>query len=476
MNEKSQKLKSNNKTKNNLVINGSFTRVKLSGSLLKLSSLYSIKKTWVLLLVITLISLISGFIGVLFLQNTGLYNVGFEAFAQGIARLVSFLIKGDPSLKNSVMNALFWSLIIVVNIPLIFFGWIKIGKKFTLFTTYYIVVSSLFGLFLGYIPGIEKVFLFSQVIPLKEFAQEGVQIAFWNSQHDSIVQISLFIYGLFYGLIQAICYATLFIIGTSSGGLDFIVVWYAEKKYKNLGTIFTYFNILCFLISYIMGTYVTSSIVLENNNNLIFDNVTQQKTEITKAWSADLFFSPNLMATLLMSIVLGVTLNAFFPKYQMSKVEILSKNVNEIRDYIIDQNKPYSLSLKTIEGGYSRLPQHMLVTVCMYVDAAHLLEIVRKYDPNALFTVTIVKSVDGYVYVANKEEEEFKLFSSLKRKKHKNNESEIVSDLEFEVDDTLLKDHKIDSPKKDSAGKTIKIIEASEVYDKSLDEHEHDDN
>lgn len=453
-------------------IEGSFARVKLSGSLLKLSSLYSVKRTWILILIITFISFVSAVIGVFFLQNTGLYNVGFEAFAQGFARLVAFVVDGDINFKNNIMNALFWGLIIVVNIPLIFFGWYKIGKRFTLFSTYYIVVSSLIGLSLGYIPGIDKVFLFAKTTSLDEFVNAGVQISLWNSQHDSISQLSLFIYGFIYGLVQAICYAILFILGSSSGGLDFIVVWYAEKKYKNLGTIFTYFNILCFIISYAVGTFVTSSITIEKYGGVIADNFGLDDNIIPLTvvpWSLDLFFSPNFAATMLMSIVLGITLNAFFPKYQMSKVEIISRYVNEIRDAVIAENKPYSLSIKTVEGGYSKLPQKMLVTVCMYVDAAYLLELVRKYDPNALFTVVLIKSVDGYVYVSSKNEEHINLFSILKKffkKKSNETEEDIYHKIEFEVDDNLIdKTSEIN----ETENEEINVIEASEVYDETLE-------
>lgn len=450
----------------NIAINGNFLRVKLSGSMLKLSSLYGIKKLWVQFLIITLVSLISGVFGVFFLQNTGLYNVGFEAFSQGIARLASFLIQGPLELKLSIMNTLFWLLNIVVNIPLIFFGWYKIGKKFTLFSTYFIVISSLFGLFLGYIPGIENVFVFATVVPLDVFKENGVQIALWNSQHDTIVQLSLFIYGFVYGLIQAICYATLFILGTSSGGLDFIVVWYAEKKYKNLGTVFTYFNILCFIISYIIGSYIPASLTIIRFPDQVVDvgNTVIENSHLTSAWSLDLFFSPNFVATLAMSIVLGMTLNVFFPKYQMTKVEIVSRYASEIRDYLISKNKPYSLSIKTIEGGYSRLPQKMLITNCMFVDAANLLRIVRKYDPNALFVVSLVKTIDGYIYVATKKEENFSFkhsFDWFKKIITKKQDLTELHQIEFETENELDENNKnIDSK--------INVIEASEVYDETL--------
>ncbi len=456
-------------SKKNIDIKGNFARAKLSGSLMKLSLLYRVKKRWVILLIITLVSMLSGFIGVLCLQNTGLYNVGLEAFAQGIARFVAYFIKGDTKLKANVMNALFWSLIIVLNIPLIFFGWYKIGKKFTFYSTYYIVVSSLFGLSLGYIPGIENVFLFAKVQPHPIFVQSGVQVSLWNYGIDTVSQVSLFIYGFLYGFLQAICYATLFIIGTSSGGLDFIVVWYAEKKYKDLGTVFTYFNILCFVISYFLGTYVTSSLTINENLGILISPTPDFSKISTRPWDLDLFFSPNFMATLLLSIVLGFTLNQYFPKYQMSKVEIVSRNFEEIRNHVISQKKPYSLSIKTLEGGYSRLPQKMLVTICMFMDAKDLLELTRQYDQNALFVVTLVKSVDGYVYMT-KEEEEFALWSFFRRMKKGNKNSAKAEEerkIHFEVDKEIVTKQNDKTITKE----VVSVIEASEVCDDSVDDN-----
>ena len=464
---------------------GNFIRVKLSGSLLKFSSLYSNERIFIRLLVILIISIVSALIGVIFVQNTGLYNVGFESLAQGIGRLVSYLITSENPFEFKeigyvVFNSLFWSLIIVVNIPLIIFGWFKIGKKFTIYTSIYIVLSSLMGLSFGFIKELENFFVFSDLTPELIYKLNNVQITEWNAALDATKQLAIFIYGFIYGILQALCYAVLFIIGCSSGSLDFFVVWYAEKKYKDLGTIFTYCNIFCFVISYIMGTYIPASLTLQHVNDSISSNfinspswlknnldLQSQYKEFQKLYekgtgpfSWDILFSPNFLSTIIMSIVLGLVINLYFPKYQMCRIELHTKHASEIRDHLISQNKPYSISIYTIEGGYSRKPQSVLVTNCMFMDASNLLEIVREHDPNALFVVSLIKSIDGYVYLLAKKEEKLaivKLFEKFKSK--------------FKSGEKLLDEspHEIELEENKKLDNDLDFIEASEVYDKKLE-------
>lgn len=472
-NSKSHDKQNNKSPSSKVIVQGNYNRVKISSSMLKLSSIYGVNNKWVKLTIITIVSILSGIIGDLLLQNTGLYTVGIEAIAQGIARIASYFSTMD---KNVIMNALFWSLIIVVNIPLLIFGWFKVGKTFTIYSSYYVVVSSLFGLAFGFIHGIHDVFIFADTnlssnnTPGNFLSDAGVQITLWN--YDTTAQLSLFVYGIVYGVIQAIFYAILFILGCSSAGLDMIIVWYAEKKYKDIGTVFTYFNILCFMFSYVIGTYVPASLSIKEHLS--------PSEYHTAPWEVSLFFSPNFVSTLVMSVVLGITLNKFFPKYQMCKIEILSKKVDEIRNEIIDCQKPYSLSIFTVEGGYSKLPQKSLVTNCMYMDAPNLLKIVRKQDPNALFILTIIKNIDGYMYIAAKEEENVNIklsfldhFKFLK-KKNKNDVKitfEIDSDNNLDLNNDINNDLSIiNSSDEKNIEKEVKIIEASEVSTDTLDE------
>lgn len=499
-----------------VVLNGNYLRIKLSGSMLKFSSLYSNEKVFIKLIIISIVSVISALIGVIFVQNTGLYNVGFESFAQGVGRLASYLVTSENPMTNKelgyvVFNSLFWVLIIVVNIPLIIFGWYKIGKQFTIYTSIYIVLSSVIGLGLGFVKELESFFIFSDLKAESVYALNNVQIVEWNSSPDASRQLAIFIYGFIYGILQALCYSVLFIIGCSSGSLDFFVVWYAEKKYKDLGTIFTYCNILCFVISYVMGTYLPVSLTFQHVNDTIANGFTKESlpywwpTDATESkaledmyrsfqttyetgtapFALNIFFSPNFLSTIIMSIVLGMVINSYFPKYKMCRVEIHTKHASTIRDYLLDKGKPFSVSIYTIEGGYSRQPQNVLVTNCMFIDASSLLEIVREYDPNALFVVTLIRNVDGYLYVSTKEDEDIDVSSILNKIKskikiNKNSEIEQPHQIELETDDQVInnevievsEEQKIDDSTTYEVSETnarkLGVIEASEVYDKEL--------
>lgn len=486
--------------KNNVLVLDNFIRVKLSQSLLKFSSLYDNKKVWLNLLIVFIISILTGFIGVILLQNTGLYNVGLEALSQGVGRLAAFLVRshgGSQIVAQNVFNALFWSLIIVLNIPLIIFGWYKISKRFSLYTSFYVIVSSIFGLSLGFVPGMENIFIFATVKSSPIFSEYSVQFITWNLNEDSTAQLSLFIYGFMFGAISSIFYAVLFILSSSTGGLDFIVVWYAEKKYKDIGTIFTYINIAFFILSYIIGTYIPASLSISeaksSGNDTLTDIVDRLAKAETYPFSYDILFSPAFFSSIIMSIVLGLFLNKLFPKYQMCKVEINSRYVDKLRESIIADKKPYAISIYTIEGGYSRQQHKILTTNCMYVDAAKLLKYTREIDPNALYIVSILKSYDGYAYFRAKEVEQFsfKKWFSLFKKNHEI-ESEKPHEIKIEVDqnnmslledklkinssdesktrDDVLVENVIQEEKDDDLANETTFIVGNEIIDEKLDE------
>ncbi|WP_027119893.1 DUF2179 domain-containing protein [[Mycoplasma] testudinis] len=391
-------------------IHGGSVRVRLANSILKFSSIYQVKKRSIQISWIVFLGLVSAIFGVLLVENTGLYDIGLSAISQGIGRISYYAIynaTNNSQLSYAIFNVLFWGIYLLANIPLVIFGWYKIGKNFALLSTLYIFVATAGGLALAFIPGIEDVFILGNLIlnDVPILIDHNVQLVFWNYIHDAPKHFPIFVYGVLWGFIQAVVYAVLLIIDCSTGGLDIPAVWYGETRYKDLGAPLAIINIISLVIGYIIGSFVPGSLGIQemvNNPNLSIVNNIRVNVN-TQPWSATLFFSPTFLSSFLTNILLSLVLNILFPKAQMARVEVYSSKAEQICDALIAEEKPYALSIDEVKGAYSKKPQKILLTNCMFIESAELLQLVRHYDENALFVVSLLKKVDGYISFPKKD-------------------------------------------------------------------------
>ncbi|GHU28834.1 hypothetical protein FACS1894152_6880 [Bacilli bacterium] len=169
------------------------------------------------------------------------------------------------------------------------------------------------GLAIGYIPGIEHVFLFGNTIPdggadagavsNNIFVLKGVYvIPFWfnpgsthseiyNMNSDPFKALTLFIYAFVYGLGAGVCYSILYIIGGCSGGGDFISIYRSSVKHKPLGGVMIMINSICLITGSIIGSYIPAGMINPQGYHFEF------------------FLSSNLVASFLSVVIMGFLLN-----------------------------------------------------------------------------------------------------------------------------------------------------------------------
>lgn len=372
-------------------------RVKWTDKLYRFISIYKLTKTWKKALIVVASSLITAVVAVLLVQNTGLYIPGLEALSQGIAKISFFAMIRDGysvELSYSIYTILFWVIYFIINVPLIVWSWFKISKEFSYLSCIYIFFNTLFAIGFSMIPNIQDIFIFSKInAPVMENVDKySLLFVSWTRDKDAIKQVSLFIYAFLWGTYQAINYSILLILNGSTGGLDFVGVYTAKTKYKDFGTSLNFFNIIFFLVGYFLGTYIPVSEVLRTTAGA-------SAQYGTSAYAIDILLSPNFIAVITMAFIFSVILNSLFPKYSLVRVEIYTTHAAEIRKHIVEEKKPYTLTIYEAKGGYNYKSQTVLVTSCMYLNTDDLLSIVRQYDQDAFFSITKIKKVDGYLYM-----------------------------------------------------------------------------
>lgn len=345
-------------------------RVRLFSSILSFSSRYHTLPLFRKIIVLLFASFFAGLFGAIFVQNTGLYMSGLAGTSQGIARLVRSFLSAE---YEWVYNLLFWLLIVLINIPLFFFGYYKISKEFAILTAVYVTFANLFGFIFSNIPGVSDFVLIGSNIDRKtpfSWTENGGQL------------FGLFFSGLVYGQLMAVVYMFIFAVNGSSGGFDFFSVWYSRKKHKSIAKIFTIVSCVSMFFGTVLGGYVV-----------------QCTTENKLSQINQYMFTPNLLTSLMMVILQGITLNLLFPRFKWVKVEIYNNKCDEIRNILMSDPHPHAVSICEIVGGYSLKPKKIISTICLYFEIPRLLALVRYVDKNCLVSISDVKSLDGYVYM-----------------------------------------------------------------------------
>ncbi len=368
-------------------------------SMLKFAFLYNkeyrIRKFLLAILLGTIISVAMIF----FIKTPGLFSAGIGGVLQGFARLVNNILLTnnvvDPLIADIIFNALFWGLTVVVNIPLVIFAYKKISKELAIITLVYILWTQICGLSLSFIPGIGDIWIFGKTITevpqLLELYNQGLTFLTWED-FDVAKIVSLFMYSVFSVMLIGFPVSLLYILNGSTGGSDIISLYFSKKKNREIGKTLIYFNIILLILSTTIGIFIpiiTSPGINEFLNNQVSAHV------------VSLFFSPNLIISLVTTIVSSLIIDIIFPRHKKIKVQIYtnSENILNIRNHFIDNNFHYSLTINNTIGGYSLDKKQNIEIICNYIEVGRVISEIRKIDQQALISTIILDDIDGGIRI-----------------------------------------------------------------------------
>ncbi len=336
-----------------------------------------------------LLGILVSLVTVFLIQNSGLYSSGISGIFQGVARIVqAALIKGStPSdVVNIVYNILFWGLYLVANIPLIIFAYYKISKEFTYLTIIYVVSNQVFGIIFNQIPNIDQIMVFGTSTSHGLLA---IKLTDWNTFEPFI----LLIYAIVAGLIFSFPYTLVYIFNGSTGGSDIVSIYYAKKKNKKIGTILIIINSFCIFISTLLGSFSAQTIIDFNDitNNatgpLAISNVVQA------------ILSPNLLFSVLMTIITGTLVNFYFPRNKFVHIKVFSANVTSLKEKLIELGYKHSIYFSNCIDAVPNKSISTLETVCMYIELPLLISHIRLVDKDSLITIKRLTDIDGEMII-----------------------------------------------------------------------------
>lgn len=372
----------------------SIQNVKYEAKTIRLGSLYKIDKLWMKMGIVALLGIAVSIAVWLLVQYTGVYTSGVSGLIQGIAKIVKIKIEDMgtdyANLANTVYNALFWGLYFFVNIPLIIFAYFKVNKQFAILSATYLLFAQGVGYGLGFINNGSGIYIFTNMSPSASLVEnsnyiQGVQMLPWNINEGLV--LGLFVYSLVYSAIAGMAFSIVYVLGASSGGLDFIGFYYSKVKNKAIGNILIALSIVSLTIGVILGSFICWMLKAVNDTN-----ITLNVTTILEA-----FFSPNLVASVLGATITGIIYNYFFPRNKVIKVQVYSEKVDEVAFELISNNWNYKLLLtKDKENILSdKNMSKSLETICFYIDIPTLISTIRSIDSDGLITIYSTFGFDG---------------------------------------------------------------------------------
>ena len=282
--------------------------------------------------------------------------------ASGISQSLNVILKlcRLERITNEInFNISYWLFYLLVNIPLFFLGFFRVGKKFAIYSLINVCFASLFGILLKS----EDPYFFINQISSRLATETVARVLFA---------------GMCTGLASALAYK----IDSTAGGTDIIAFFISEKKSVLIGKWSTFFNVI------IVSTYSILSCI-DLDQNLFPDGSEFASIEPSIAFITFLF-------TLLYMIVVAFVVDIINTKNKKYNVEIFTPNLNLSQSIIAAV--PHGCTIIDGRGGYSGKPVYMIQISVRKSEVKQIVKLTKAIDPSAFINVWPMEQVYGKFY------------------------------------------------------------------------------
>lgn len=270
---------------------------------------------------------------------------GMSGLSQCIILILDiFHIKSDYNLLQSIFY-------FVLNVPLLIFSFIKLGWKFSIYTTFNVIFTSLF---INFLPA-------DFFDPIAE-----------------IVSAQPLSRAIFAGICTGMASALAFKGGHSTGGVDIIAYYYSLRKSTNAGKYMVILNgviIFTFTILNIFDGFMNSS---SSDSNYA-------KAIITACFSIAYLFVSSLVVDAI--------------NVRNKKVQLQIITSNEELSRIIVANVPHSCTIVKAKGGYTGNEKYILYVVVSNNEVSKLVAKIRHVDENSFINTINLNQVYGRFFI-----------------------------------------------------------------------------
>lgn len=289
---------------------------------------------------------------------TTLASCGGSGMSQIICKI--FELAG-ASWLNEPLNReiLFWICYFAVNIPLFILGFLRIGKRFTIYSILNVLCVTIFGI----------------ILPN-------------GSADDFINQIANYVFTqpiarvIFASITTGIASSTAYLIDTTAGGIDILAFYLGEKKSKQLGGFSAGLN--CIVVFFFCLTSTFSGGIIASVND-----VTATSLNAIEPSLAVIMFMYTVLYMLFTSFVVN-TIN-IFNKKECLQVITNNQNLSEV----ILANLPHGCTIIDAKGGYSHENKYLIYMTVRKNEAKKVIHVCRKADPSCFINEFPLNQVYG---------------------------------------------------------------------------------
>lgn len=264
---------------------------------------------------------------------------GMSGLAQCLVIISQMLHIGIEDYNT--MQSIFY---IVLNVPILIFSFIKIGVKFSIYTTLNVLCVSMFISYLPY-----------------DFLDQIAELV----KNDTLAR-SMFA-GLFTGLSSALAFKG----NLSAGGVDIVAYYYSLRKSTTSGKYIVVLNVLVVsMFTLLTGIQPSGKFPL---------------AILTALYSITYLFVSSLVVD---------TINVRNKKVSL---QIISSNENLYK--VIVANLPHACTIVKAKGGYTGTDKFIIYAVISNSEVNSIVKRIRQIDPYSFINATSLRQVYGRFYI-----------------------------------------------------------------------------
>jgi uncharacterized membrane-anchored protein YitT (DUF2179 family) len=202
--------------------------------------------------------------------------------------------------------------------------------------------------------------------------------------------IALIFYAGIYSLFLSLITSSLFIVGGSTAGSDFITVYYSVKTHSDVGKVYTIINGTFMITGYILGSYVSGIMIWDDIAKHNPDLIAGVAGNYNHFADASNLFSANLLVSLLLAFLNGTLISKLFPSKKLVKCEIISDKLDEIDDKLFNSHEGTSIiAIKRAKNNSS------IKFICSYLDFVTRYNEIKSIDNKVLMVSDFIEDIDG---------------------------------------------------------------------------------
>ncbi len=270
---------------------------------------------------------------------------GVSGLSQNFVKLLYDII-GVRVLEKHVMQSIVY---FVFNIPVFILGWLKIGKRFTVFSIINVGLAS----------------LFISLIPVG-----------WET---AVIYDSQLTRTLYAGILAGFSAAIAFKANVSSGGMDIIAYYFANRKSEGVGKYNVTFNLVVVSFYFIL--------------NLIHPSTTITNPNVTNVNIAITSFISSVTYLVMTSFVIDL-INV---RNKKAQVQVITSN-DELAKILISNFPHGATSVKGV-GVYSNNEKNVIYMTVSSNEVTDVVHLIQQVDAHAFVNVAELRQVFGKFYI-----------------------------------------------------------------------------